>query len=134
MFGHLWNAFDKGSWVSPQLSVIAFLRDPAFETNAKERIKKGCPQDTTSIDRLPPLERHIIAGPPINSERSAKGLSSLIYLIGLSEKTKDWLAQELRRDEIMRILKSDLDCGGKIAEKWLNNLKSKSKALGLRME
>lgn len=134
MADNLWCAFDKGSWVSPQLAVIAFLRVPEFARNAKRRIRDECPQDTTVIDQLPPLERHVIAGPPINSERSAKGLSALVYLVGLSENEQAWLAQELLRDEIKQILEHDLDCGGIITEKWLMRLKLKSKSLGITME
>jgi len=130
----LWRAFDKGSWVSPQLAVIAWLRDSDFETNARVRIRNGCPQDTTSIDRLPPLERHVVAGPSNKSERSAKGLSALVYLAGLSEKAKDWLTQELRRDEIAQLLDHDEDFGGKIAERWLANVRLKSKSLGLQID
>jgi hypothetical protein len=129
----LWRAFDQGSWVSPQLAVIAWLRDPNFGSNAQARIRNGCPQDTTNIDLLPSIERHVAAGPTSNSQRSAKGLSALVYLIGLSEKAKGWLTKELKRDELARLLNQDEDFGGKIAEKWLANVRLKSKSLGLEI-
>ena len=88
-------------------------------------------QDTIRIDELPSIERHVVAGPASNSERSAKGLAALLYLVGLSEQAKSWLTQELQRDQIKQLLKQDEDFGGRIAEKWLINLRLKSNDLSL---
>ncbi|HEX5222138.1 MAG TPA: hypothetical protein VFZ59_21465 [Verrucomicrobiae bacterium] len=127
----LWQTFDRGSWVSPQLAVVAWLRDLDFEVRARERISSGNFQDTTKIDCLDPLERHVIAGPSTNAERSAKGLSALVYLIGKSVNAGGWLANEMRRSEIKSRLAHDVDFGGKIAETWLGRVRLNSSALGL---
>jgi hypothetical protein len=134
VYENLWRAFDKGSWVSPQLAVVAWLRDSNFEVSAKQRIHNGCPQNTKQIDELSPIERHVIAGPASNSGRSAKALAALIYLVGLSEGANGWLMQELQRDEIKTLLKQDEDFGGTIAEKWLSSLRLKSSNLGLEID
>ena len=37
----LWQAFDRGTFVSPQLAAVAFLRDPTFEVQARAHIVHG---------------------------------------------------------------------------------------------
>lgn len=129
----LWRTFDTGSWVSPQLAVVASLRDPQFAVKARVRIRSGCPQDTKSLDALLPLERHVVEGPASTVERSAKSLSALVYLVGLSLEDKGWLTQELQRDETRCLLAQDADFGGRIAENWLTNLRQQSNDLGIEI-
>jgi hypothetical protein len=39
----LWDGFDRGSWVAPQLGVVLRMGDPPFVANARQRILAGCP-------------------------------------------------------------------------------------------
>src|SRR5215472_11707362 len=38
----LWQTFDYGSWVAPQLAVTLYLSDPDFRVQARQRIASRC--------------------------------------------------------------------------------------------
>jgi hypothetical protein len=128
---HLWRAFDRGSWVSPQLAVTAWLRDGQFNAEARRRIESLCRVDTRAIQQMPPMERHVVAGPGTDEERSAKGFAALGYLSRLSIESSSWLPRVLGRPEMAALLQKDCDCGDKIAEKWLSSVRSRAALLGI---
>jgi hypothetical protein len=127
----LWRAFDRGSWVSPQLAVTAWLRDGQFNAEARGRIESLCRVDTRSIQQMPPMERHVVAGPGTDEDRSAKGLAALVYLSRLSIAGSAWLPRILDRPEVAALLAKDFDCGDKIAKRWLASVRSRAVLLGI---
>jgi len=106
----LWFAIDKGSWVTPQLAVAAFLRDPAFVDHAQGRLRSGCPVDT---DHVAP---------------SAKMAASLVRLISLRLQQPDWVSAQAAA-KVTSLLNKDVDSSGEIAERWLMALKKHLGAL-----
>ncbi len=93
-FIKLWAAFDPGSWVTPQLAVAAYLRDPNFSDNARARIESRCPVNTSRMISMSPPERHSSAGPAGVLQRSAKAAASLVCLVSLKGQA-EWLTAEL---------------------------------------
>ena len=127
----LWSAIDRGSWVTPQLAVAAFMRDPMFVDNARERLRSGCLVDMSACARLPALERHILLGPTGPAARSAKTVASLIRLSGLLPQRPDWLSVEAAPLDLQNLLKKDLDSSGDMAERWLSRLNDHLIRLGV---
>jgi len=117
----LWLAFDSGSWVSPQLAVVARRCDPDFEAAARTRIENGCPIRTNRLASLDWATRHSAAGPGSFASHSAKALAALIamcsQLPGLAEPDS-WLQQTLADTAVQEILKRDMDGGAEIAKEW----------------
>lgn len=119
----LWQAFDSGSWVSPQLAAIAFLVDENFEALSRLRIEAGCPINPINRELLEGLDwpvRHSAAGPGSFASHSSKALSSLADLCQRLPATHAWLDPILMREDIQQSIKSDYDGGGRIATGWLN--------------
>ncbi len=92
----LWAAIDRESWVTPQLAVAAFIRDPAFGDQAGARIR--------------------------SRSRSAKTVASLAYLAGRFSFRPDWLSTELLNADLIGLLAKDVDGSAEIAERWLTRL------------
>jgi hypothetical protein len=120
----LWSALDSGSWVSPQLAVAAYLRDPAFSELAKTRLSAGCPLSPSRMSSMTSVQRHVAAGPSGARLRSAKAAASLLHLAGLRRPLPDWLAPVSTSRELVELLAEDVDRAGQIAENWLGNLQS----------
>jgi hypothetical protein len=119
----LWEAFDAGSWVTPQLAVAAFLCDPTFSIQAGNRIRSRCPVNRSRLVEQPALDRHISSGPAGISQRSAKAASSLVRLAGLLASRPEWLDDELASPDLTDLLATDIDHSAEIAQHWLDNLK-----------
>jgi hypothetical protein len=132
-FTKLWAAFDTGSWVTPQLAVVAYLRDPDFLGQARVREEARCPVDASRLTRSSPLERHVAFGPAGAIERSAKAASALIYLLNLSGPS-DWLTAELASPDLTALLSGDRDHASTIAEGWLVSLKKILNSLTIKTD
>ncbi len=130
-FTKLWAAFDTGSWVTPQLAVVAYLRDPDFSEQAKVRVRARCPVDASRLTPLSPLERHVAFGPAGAPERSAKAVCALIYLLRVFGQS-DWLTTELASPDLSMLLSGDRDNTSSIAEDWLGSLKAILRSLTLK--
>ncbi len=122
----LWEAFDAGSWVTPQLAATAFLCDPTFPIQAGDRIRSRCPVNRSRLVGQPALERHIASGPAGIAQRSAKAASSLVRLARLLASRPDWLDDELASPDLTDLLAADIDHSAEIAQHWLNDLKALS--------
>jgi hypothetical protein len=119
-FVKLWAAFDSGSWVSPQLAVAAYLRDPNFCNRARARIESLCPVNASQLISTSPLERHVSAGPAGVVHRSAKAAASLVHLV--SHRENEWLTSALSSAELAALLSEDRDYSAQIAQNWLDTL------------
>jgi len=122
-FAKLWSAFDAGSWVTPQLAVVAYLRDPDFSDKARVRVQARRPVDASRLTSRGPVERHVDFGPAGTSGRSAKAISALVYLLSLGG-TSDWLTTELASPDLATLLSQDRDRASLIAQDWLGSLKA----------
>jgi hypothetical protein len=111
--------------VIPQLSVVAFLRDPNFIAEAKSRLQKLCPLDLTQILSMTPLERHSAAGPAGSQHRSGKMAASLIELLKLQPAATGFLEGLSQSQDLIQLVQKDLDYdnSGELAIGWLNDLK-----------
>jgi hypothetical protein len=123
-FVKLWRAIDTGSWVTPQLTVAAFLRDTNFVLHAQTRLENFCPIDTTLLFSTTPLERHFAAGLAGGRHRSAKMAAALIHLLRLMQQIPDWLAPTLEVPELQKLVKDDFDNSGELAETWLTEIRT----------
>jgi hypothetical protein len=133
-FIKLWNAFDSGSWVSPQLAAVAFLRDPGFAANARVRIKSLCPVNDSRMASMSPLEQHVATGPAGERQRSAKAAASLVNLLRLFPQPPEWLTTELSAPELVTLLSQDIDHADEIAVGWLANLRAVFKSLAIKLD
>ncbi len=116
----LWSAVDAGSWVAPQLIATLALSDSEFVANAKHHIHQCCPVSVRV--GLPPLERHSATGPASIQQRSAKNLAALVAILGRMPASASWLQSEIADAEVTRLLQTDIDSSGEIAQEWLDAL------------
>lgn len=124
----LWSAIDRGSWATPQLATVAFLRDPMFADHVRERLRSGCRVDATRSARLGAAEGHSATGPGGSVQRSAKMAASLVRLL---PQPPDWFTSETSSANLMNLVNKDIDLSGQIAEHWLQMLKQKLVELGV---
>lgn len=118
----LWVSFD-GSWVSPQLAVAAFLRDPAFETNARPRIEAGCP---ATIPEYCPK-------PGYWDELSRQPLSALVFLCRQLPTATEWLDDALEDERIRELSNDEWDHGDRIAAEWQASIQKAMKDIWWEM-
>ena len=121
----LWQAFDRGSWVAPQLAVVAWSCDPDFESQARRRLLLGCPllahpryaQDSPE-DRVDP-------------RRTAKNRAALMTLLVSDEAGRQWLQQRITLDQAVQLLLiDDADGVPSIVASWTRGWQHQLKALG----
>lgn len=112
----MWEAIDRGSWVTPQLVATGYFVDSAFGDHVMCRLESGC---VISIPTgLAPLQRHSATGPASAAQRSAKLLSSLVS-IGSRIPSLVLALERLSADQEMRmLLEQDRDRSGEIATSW----------------
>jgi hypothetical protein len=132
-FAKLCSAFDAGTWVTPQLAVVAYLRDPDFSEPARERVQAGCPVDASRLAPSSPLERHVAFGPAGAPERSAKAASALIYLRTLGGPS-EWLTTGPASPNLVTPLSADRDNASSIAAAWPGSLKTILGSLATKTE
>lgn len=115
----LWQAFDSGSWVAPQLAVVGYFSDAGFVARAKTRIESRCP--VTPPVGLDDLERHVATGPGGTAGRSAKNLSSLLNMSARIAELSHWAEEIQAQPDVSQMLEYDeaMDKSAQIAERWL---------------
>lgn len=112
----MWEAIDRGSWVTPQLVATAYLIDPDFRSHLVQRLENRCAISVPA--GLSPLQRHSATGPAGAVQRSAK-LQSALMSIGKRAPTLAPLLEPFSSDpEFMKLLKEDRDRSGEIAASW----------------
>ena len=127
--GSLWGAFDRGSWVSPQLAATLLCVDPDFAKAAMSRLFDSGPV-------LPPkglfsLERHVATGPASPSHRSAKNAAALMGLLREELLQPDLLSSLDSSADVAELCLMDVDMSGDIAIQWLRELRVGLASLGL---
>jgi hypothetical protein len=109
----LWAAFDRGSWVAPQLAVALHFSDPDFVPQAKRRVVDRCTV-AVSEGMLPP--EGLL--PFQRRERSAKNLASLMRVLSHVPSEATWVVSELAAGDVQALLKADVDSAGEIVDSW----------------
>jgi hypothetical protein len=117
---HLWDTFDRGSWVAPQLAVALFWIDPEFVAESKRRIVALCP----IVD-----DDGFFRGD--TRDVSAKNLASMLGVMAHIPSEMRWVASELRMPDVQGLLKSDRDSAGAIVESWLDQATMRFRECGL---
>ena len=97
MMKTLWQTFDNGTWVAPQLAAAAFLQDPLFEERARARI-------------MDDYERQY-----------DKALAALVGLCRLLPSSQAWLDEALALEARQKAVTDEWDKGDEIAAHWLRN-------------
>ncbi len=93
----LWQAFDRGSFVSPHLAAVAALVDDDFQTKAKQRLMKN---------------------DPFSANGDAKALPALLALSLQNAEGNAWAKEFSKRFDVRLMLGRDRDDGGRIALDW----------------
>jgi len=119
----LWDAFDKGSWVSPQFAATASLRDYKFKNRLVDRVKNRCALMPSELSLLSPLERHSAAGPCGDYQRVCKNMASLISLAETISDLDPGVKDELESEDVQDMLKQDVDDSGDRALRWLSDIR-----------
>lgn len=108
----LWDAFDAGSWVTPQLAVAAYLRDPDFSRQAAMRVSG-------------------VFESSLSNPLSAKAVNALIALLNL-KGCSSMIKTELDDEGFVSWRASDPDDGSGLAEDWLSSLQGIFRTLASR--
>ena len=114
----LWAAFDEGSWVSPQLAVVASLVDPEFAEHARARILRHCLGVPDRTERESALVRSVVSGPGGDYQRSCKALAALVEVAQHTPALRPWLLAQRQTAAIQQRLQDDADAGAGIARSW----------------
>lgn len=115
----LWCTLDRGSWVTPQLVVVALLVDPDFPERAMSRVARRCP--IAMPPGLPPMEPHLAAR--VDRGRSAKMLASVLEAALLIPRMATWRAEIQSIPDIMELLKRNAyDQSDTITRRWFHRI------------
>jgi len=117
----LWQAIDRGSWVSPQLVVIASLLDPGFVDQAKRRLLTRCPIAQGDRHAMAPTTAHVHHGPDDDRERSAKTFGALLQRLWQHPEDREWLKSRLTLADVMHEMFHDRG-GQDFAREWARAL------------
>ncbi|MDQ7825868.1 MAG: macro domain-containing protein [Candidatus Eremiobacteraeota bacterium] len=117
----LWTAFDRGSWVSPQLSVIASVRDPGFIDKARRRLLTRCPIERGDRHSMAPLEAYVVHGPEGDRERSPKNFGALFERLWQLPEEREWLLSRFTCADVLRELFKNRD-GETYAREWAQTM------------
>ena len=129
----LWQAFDGGSWVAPQLAVAGYFSDVKFAERAKLRIENGC--SVTPPKGLNEVERHSATGPADTAGRSAKNMASLLNMCARLSTLSPWVAEIQKQPDVAKMLRYDeaWDNSAIIAERWFETISQMYERQGITL-
>ena len=124
----LWHAFDSGSWVSPQLAVLASILDPNFGSEARRRLLLRCPviprDSARTTDGAAP--EGDAAEPASSVEPGSPSFKAMAALIERSARQLDlrlWMLSHMPLEEAVVALLLEKDEGGaQLAAAWADRL------------
>ncbi|MEM7224822.1 MAG: hypothetical protein AAF495_17720 [Pseudomonadota bacterium] len=112
----LWQTFDRGSWVAPQMGAVAYLCDPHFPENARKRIGHAGGDEAGDLDDG--------ASERLSERQLAKNAAVLLELCSNIVLLSSWV-KNLRRQPAkakMSQLDSSLDNATRITARWLTRV------------
>jgi hypothetical protein len=115
----LWNAFDRGSWVCPQIAAALFLKDKNFIEQAIERINNLCEIKDEALKKR--WEKAGIKKIPGYS----KGLISLMILCEQIPSLKPWIEKKFQSPEILEVVRPDSHHIGNLCLNWMKDIKTR---------
>lgn len=120
--GDCWRAFDRGSWVAPQIAAVLSLIDPDFDSNAVRRLREGCPLVLDPADDFDSrVLEHVVRGPGRSGLRSSKNAASL-YALFMKDHPGSVDGEELASDvELAALVLGDVDNSAERAIGWRTN-------------
>lgn len=115
----LWEAFDRGSWVAPQLAFCALALDPGDLDEARRRLLLRCPVKSEHLAGLDPMVRHVEHGTAAIQQHNQKGMAALLATFARHEKGRAWLSARLPLEDAFWALEVDTwDHGDDLARRW----------------
>ncbi len=109
----LWEAFDRDSWVSPQLAVCALALGDLDQ--ARKRLLLRCPTRTEHLVPMDPVQR----GTDAIRDYNQKGMAALLATFARHEAGRAWLSAHLPLEDAFWALEVDpWDHGDAIARGW----------------
>ena len=119
---YIWNRFDQGSWVNPQLAIAAYFHDPLFSQNAKERLAKRCPIKFNLSRSMSTLEFHSATGGGGEYQTSCKSLSALMTICKTIPSFSDYITELSAIEDVKKMLKDDVNETKEITNEWLSRI------------
>lgn len=115
----LWGAFDRGSWVAPQLAVCALMLDAGDFAEARRRLLLRCPVNHEHLDGTDPQWRHVVHGTSALEDHNMKAMAALLATHARCQAGRDWLGRHLPVADAFWALEIDVwDHGDQIARSW----------------
>lgn len=110
----LWRAIDVGSWVTPQLIIVALFCDPDFPKNVAMRLNK------------------VVAGEPVSKRNPAKVVASLIA-VTVEPPLQTTTSRCQASPQVQQLLNEDAvwDQSINIAQSWRQRLAACFRARGI---
>lgn len=131
---NLWMAFDRGSWVTPQLAGFLYFHDPQFSQRAKERLEKRCPVKWEFIEPLSKTEHQQLQGPLEHIRLSKKGMSSLMGICSTIPSLKEYISKLATQEDVKQLLENErTDWGEGLVEGWLPEMQRCFSELGIEL-
>jgi len=129
---NLWMAFDRGSWVSPQLAGFLYFHDPQFSTRAKERLENRCPIKYEFVEPMSEQELDQLRGAKEKQRFSHKGMSSLLGICGIIPNLREYVSEMVAYEDVRQMLGKE-DWGQSLVEWWLPETQKCYKKLGINL-
>lgn len=118
----LWKTFDRGSWVNPQLAVVAYFYDNNFSQNAKERLDKRCLIQFELTEPISTLEFHIATGGSGSDQISRKSMASLMALCATIPSLVSYISELSTSEDVKKMLEEDWDKAELLTQEWLREI------------
>lgn len=117
----LWEAFDTGSWVSPQLAICAMVLDSGGFEDVRRRLLTRCVTRTEHLLDTDPMWRHVEHGTAAVATHNLKGMAALIG--AYAHVDPEWMATHIPLEDAFWALETDMwDHGEEIACSWIREL------------
>ncbi len=117
----LWQTFDSGSWVSPQLAAALSQVDVQFVEHAIRRLKAHSP--ITGAAPFPNLlEQHVAKGSAGSTLRSCKAVAALLAMLRPECERERQVTELLEDATLIKMVADDVDAGGEIATRWRDRI------------
>ncbi len=113
----MWDLFDQGSWISPQIAVSLFLQDKDFFEKAVIRINSSYEIQNETVRESWKMSRIKTISMP------TKGLTSLLVLCKQVPSLEDWADQKLASPEFKEItISHNIEQVSNLCLNWMKHM------------